>query len=97
MTGLGAAPFTNVKNIFYRFEPSGEVKAKEVLEFFGNPILVNELRGRFGFDESGAWLQEQYSAADLSGVADSPQVPPLPLEEAHSHMPTLPDHLCVPP
>ena len=25
MTGLGAAPFTNVKHIFYRFEPTGVV------------------------------------------------------------------------
>ena len=97
MTGLGSAPFTSPLAVFYSYGSDGSVTAKEVLEFFGNPILVNELRGRFGFDESGAWLQEQYSAADLSGVADSPQVPPLPLEEAHSHMPTLPDHFCVPP
>ena len=97
VTGLGSAPFTSPLAVFYSYGSDGSVTAKEVLEFFGNPILVNELRGRFGFDESGAWLQEQYSAADLSGVADSPQVPPLPLEEAHSHMPTLPDHLCVPP
>ena len=27
-TGLGAAPFTNVKHIFYRFEPTGVVLAK---------------------------------------------------------------------
>ena len=46
--------------------------AKEVLEF-GNPCVLNELRGKFGFDGSGEWMQEQYSSADLSGVANSPQ------------------------
>jgi len=73
LTGLGTAPFTSPVTVFYVFDPSGAVIAKEVLEFFGRPVVVNELRGRFGFSEDGAWLQEKYSEADLSGARNSAQ------------------------
>jgi len=43
----------------------------EVLEFFGRPILLNELRGEIGFSPNGRVLQERYSAADLGGIRDS--------------------------
>jgi len=73
LTGLGTAPFTSPVTVFYTFDASGAVVAKEVLEFFGRPVVVNELRGRFGFSEDGAWLQEKYSEADLSGARNSAQ------------------------
>jgi len=73
LTGLGKAPFTEPIAIFYSFMPSGEVLAKEVLSFFGNPVLLNELRGRFGFDSGGTWMQEKYEQADLSGQRNSAQ------------------------
>jgi len=73
ITGLGSAPFTEPAGLFYRFDADGSVLAKEVLELFGKPILLNELRGKFLFDDSGEWLQEQYSSADLAGVADNPE------------------------
>merc|ERR1711871_605097 len=59
LTGLGKAPFTSPIAVFYRYEQDGAVVAKEVLSFFGNPVIVNELRGRLGFSEDGAWVQEQ--------------------------------------
>jgi hypothetical protein len=108
LTGLGVAPFTEPRAVFYRLTPTGEVLAKEVLEFFGQPIVVNEaralpprrsptahepdllscptlgplpplprhptqLRGRFGFVDDGEYMQEEYTTADLSGVANSDQ------------------------
>lgn len=73
LTGLGAAPFTSPVKLFYSFSPTGEILAKEVLEFFGKPIIVNELRGRFGFNDDGEWMQEQYGSADLSGKRNSDQ------------------------
>ena len=71
MTGLGAAPFTNVKHIFYRFEPTGVVLAKEVLEFFGQPVIMNEMRGVYGFAPDGVMMQEKYTTADLGGMKDN--------------------------
>ena len=71
ITGLGKAPFTSPIAIFYRYEQDGRVVCKEVLSFFGNPVIVNELRGRLGFSEDGTWTQEQYSEADLSGQRNS--------------------------
>jgi len=73
LTGLGSAPFTQPAALFYTHRDDGQIIAKEVLEFFGNPVVVNELRGKFGFDAGGEWMQEQYATADLSGVANSPQ------------------------
>ena len=73
LTGLGAAPFTAPVALFYSLRSDGTITAKEVLEFFGNPCVLNELRGRFGFDGAGEWIQEKYESADLSGVAESPQ------------------------
>ena len=73
LTGLGAAPLTSPVALFYSFQPDGSVTAKEVLNFFGRPVILNELRGKMSFDESGRWMQETYESADLSGVANSPQ------------------------
>ena len=73
LTGLGKAPFTNPVALFYRFEPTGTCLAKEVLEFFGQPIVLNELRGSFGFSGDGVWIQEQYNEADMSGVRNTDQ------------------------
>ena len=47
--------------------------AKEVLKFFGKPVVLNELRGRFGFDDTGKRMQEQYFTGDLGGQKDNPQ------------------------
>ena len=73
LTGLGSAPFTKLAGLFFSFGPSGDVIAKEVLEFFGNPVLMNELRGEASFSEDGSAMQEQYTAADLAGQQNSPQ------------------------
>lgn len=44
LTGLGSAPFTSPVALFYTHKEDGQVLAKEVLEFFGNPVVVNEVR-----------------------------------------------------
>jgi len=72
LTGLGAAPFSKPVALFFRFLPSGEVVAKEVIEFFGQPVLLNELRGRFRFSADGICLQEEYTTADMGGQSNSP-------------------------
>lgn len=71
LTGLGAAPFTKLAALFFSFAPGGEVVAREILEFFGNPVIVNELRGAFGFSEDGASMQERYLEADIAGQQKS--------------------------
>jgi hypothetical protein len=71
LTGLGGAPFTAPLAVFYRFGLSGTVIAKEVLDFFGRPILLNELRGKITFSPNGRVMQERYTAADLGGTRDS--------------------------
>lgn len=71
LTGLGSAPFTAPVALFYRFDKAGGVVAKEVLEFFGRPILLNELRGKYGFSSDGRILQEEYSSADMGGTRNS--------------------------
>eukprot|EP00316_Scyphosphaera_apsteinii_P022066 CAMPEP_0119339216 /NCGR_PEP_ID=MMETSP1333-20130426/97832_1 /TAXON_ID=418940 /ORGANISM="Scyphosphaera apsteinii, Strain RCC1455" /LENGTH=154 /DNA_ID=CAMNT_0007350707 /DNA_START=68 /DNA_END=529 /DNA_ORIENTATION=+ len=53
LTGLGGMPLTEPIAVFFTFLPNGEIIAKEVLTFFGQPILLNELRGKFGFNEDG--------------------------------------------
>ena len=70
-SGLGKAPFTQPHAIFFTFTATGVVVCKEVLEFFGKPVVLNELRGKFGFDETGALVQEQYSEADMGGQRNS--------------------------
>jgi len=72
LTGLGGAPFTSPAAIFVSFDDSGEVVSKEVLEFWGQTAIVNELRGKFGFSADGKLMQERYSRADLGGQRDSP-------------------------
>ena len=73
LSGLGRAPFTGPEAIFVTFEGSGEVTAREVLKFFGRPVVLNELRGRFGFDDKGLRIQEQYFTGDVGGQKDNPQ------------------------
>uniref|UniRef100_A0A7S0Q5G0 Plastid lipid-associated protein/fibrillin conserved domain-containing protein n=1 Tax=Coccolithus braarudii TaxID=221442 RepID=A0A7S0Q5G0_9EUKA len=72
VSGLGNAPFTAPKAVFFRFLPTGVCLAKEVLEFFGNPVVLNELRGRFGFSADGIFMQEQYTEADMGGQLTNP-------------------------
>jgi len=45
--------------------------AKEVLKFAGQPVLLNELRGKFGFSEDGIYMREEYSSADMGGKRNS--------------------------
>ena len=76
MTGLGAAPFTNVKHIFYRFEPTGEVLAKEVLEFFGHSDalarehvhLMRRSDGRASGDAYAVFDSEEAAVAALAAA-----------------------------
>jgi len=71
LTGLGSAPFTKLGGLFFSYQPSGQVVAREVLEFFGNPVILNELRGAFGFNGDGTAMQEKYLEADLAGQKES--------------------------
>ena len=41
LTGLGTAPFTAPKALFFSISASGGATAKEVLEFWGQPVIVN--------------------------------------------------------
>ena len=74
MTGLGAVPFTSPAAIFFRFNPDGSCIAKEVLQFFGQPVMLNELRGRFGFNPDGRVMQEKYQGGDcdVGGQKNNP-------------------------
>ncbi len=74
MTGLGAVPFTSPAAIFFRFNPDGSCVAKEVLQFFGQPVMLNELRGRFGFNPDGRVMQEKYQGGDcdVGGQKNNP-------------------------
>eukprot|EP00617_Octactis_speculum_P012738 CAMPEP_0185774048 /NCGR_PEP_ID=MMETSP1174-20130828/76512_1 /TAXON_ID=35687 /ORGANISM="Dictyocha speculum, Strain CCMP1381" /LENGTH=174 /DNA_ID=CAMNT_0028461041 /DNA_START=383 /DNA_END=907 /DNA_ORIENTATION=- len=67
LTGLGSAPFTSPRTIFFKFVETGDCVAKEVLEFFGRPVVVNECRGKFAFNSDGDIMQEKYSEADIGG------------------------------
>ena len=58
LTGLGGAPFTSPAALFYCYD-GGAVCAKEVLRLFGRPVLLNELRGEYGFSPDGALMQER--------------------------------------
>lgn len=73
LTGMANAPLTKPGVIFYQFKESGEVITKEVLEFSGQPVLLNELRGEFFFSDDGKWMQEDYKEADLAGNKNSGQ------------------------
>ena len=70
LTGLGVAPFTNVGALHFSFAEDGQATAKETLEFFGKPVILNELRGRVGFSDEDT-MREEYEAADLGGQASS--------------------------
>jgi len=71
MSGLGGAMFTAPVTIFFRFD-NGRVVAKEVLSFFGNPVVCNEFRGIFGFSADGNMVQERYESADIGGQKNTP-------------------------
>ena len=45
---------------------------EQLLEFFGQPVILNELRGEIAFSEDGGSSQETYAEADLAGQQDSP-------------------------
>ena len=47
---------TSPAAIFFRFNPDGSCIAKEILQFFGQPVMLNELRGRFELSR-GEWWQ----------------------------------------
>jgi len=70
LTGLGGAPFTSPAALFYCYD-GGAVCAKEVLRLFGRPVLLNELRGEYGFSPDGALMQERFGDADLGGQRSS--------------------------
>jgi hypothetical protein len=53
LTGLGVAPFTNLGALHCSFTAAGRVTAKETLEFFGKPVIMNELRGTVSFSADG--------------------------------------------
>lgn len=72
LTGLGAAPFTNIDSLHVSFTAEGKVMAKETLTFFGKPVILNELRGAVSFTDDGDSMRESYDVADLGGQANSP-------------------------
>ena len=53
LTSLGAAPFMNLCTLHVSFTADGKVTTKEVLGKFGEPAVVNELRGTISFTEDG--------------------------------------------
>lgn len=57
LTGLGAAPFTNLGALHCSFTADGRATARETLEFFGRPVILNELRGSVSFSEEGDDMQ----------------------------------------
>ena len=67
LTGLGAAVFTKLGAIHYSFAADGGAVARETLEFFGKPVILNELRGSVSFSEDGRSMQEDYREADMGG------------------------------
>ena len=72
ITGLGAAPFTNLGAVHCSFTAQGQATAKETLEFFGKPVILNELRGVVTFSDDGDAMQESYDSGDLGGQQNSP-------------------------
>jgi len=67
LTGLGAAVFTKLGALHYSFAADGGAVAKETLEFFGKPVILNELRGTLSFSADGRSMQEEYTEADMGG------------------------------
>ena len=74
MTGLGAVPFTSPAALFFSFRSDGSCVAKEVLQFFGRPVMLNELRGKYGFNPTGTMMQEKYVGGDcdVGGQKNNP-------------------------
>ena len=72
LTSLGAAPCMNLCTLHVSFTAEGKVTTKEVLENFGEPIILNELRGTISFTEGGDSMLESYDTADMGGEANSP-------------------------
>ena len=48
---MGAAPFMNIAALHVSFSADGKVTTKEVLERFGELVVLNELRGTISFTE----------------------------------------------
>ena len=67
LTGLGAAPFTNLGALHCSFTAAGKVTAKETLEFFGKPVILNELRGSISFSDDGDSMQVVNAPRLLTG------------------------------
>ena len=67
LTGLGAAVFTKLGALHYSFAADGGAVARETLEFFGKPVILNELRGTLSFSADGRSMQEEYTEADMGG------------------------------
>lgn len=72
LTGLGAAPFTNLGALHWSFTAEGRVTCRETLEFFGKPVILNEVRGRFSFSDEGDDMLDTYEEGDLGGQQNSP-------------------------
>ena len=60
------------ERLYVSITAEGKVTAKEVLDFFGKPSLLNELRGTLAFTDDGDAMLETYTSADVGGQADSP-------------------------
>jgi hypothetical protein len=58
--------------LHFSFSAEGSVTAKETLEFFGKPVILNELRGSASFTDDGDSMQETYDEADMGGQQRSP-------------------------
>ena len=71
LTGLGVSPFTNVAALLMSCTGDGKVMTKEVLEFFGKPVILNELRGTLTFTDDGDSILESYDSADISGMQNA--------------------------
>ena len=67
LTGLGAAVFTKLGALHFSYGADGSAVARETLEFFGKPVILNELRGTFSCSADGRALQEKYTEADMGG------------------------------
>ena len=67
LTGLGAAVFTKLGALHFSYGADGSAVARETLEFFGKPVILNELRGTFSCSADGRSVQEKYTEADMGG------------------------------
>jgi len=72
LTGLGAAPFTGFVALHWSISGAGGVTVRETLDFFGKPVILNELRGELLFSDDGRSMREGYLEADIGGQQKSP-------------------------